>query len=89
VTNFYLTGVRLALRSYGLVKLAESNADRLAATLQQMGQMPPRIQPGAASDQEDPKDPADTRITSSSGPFSGDTLTSLGLNAGVGDFAGF
>jgi hypothetical protein len=89
MTDFYLTGVRLALRSSGLTKIAENSADELAAALHGLGEAPPRTQPQLASDTTDPKDPDDTKTVSSFGPFAGDTLTSLGLNTGTTDFLSY
>ena len=89
MNDFYFTGVRLALRSRGLTKLAETSADELAAALQQLGPAPERTQPELSSDTKDPKDPDDTKTVSSFGPFAGDTLTSLGLNTGTTEFLGY
>jgi len=89
MSPFFLTGVRLALRSRGLTKLAETAADELAAALQQLGPAPERMQPALTEGQTDPKDPDDTKTVSSFGPFAGDTLTSLGLNTGTTDFLAY
>lgn len=89
MTNFYLTGARLALRSHGLTKLAETPADELALVLKKLGPASERTPPSLVSETRDPKDPDDTMTVSGFGPFSGDTLTALGLNAGTVDFLGY
>lgn len=89
MNKYFLTGVRLALRSRGLTKLAETAADELAATLLQLGPAPERTQPELSAANKDPKDPDDTKTVSSFGPFAGDTLTALGLNTGTTDFLGY
>jgi hypothetical protein len=89
MNRFYNIGVRLALQSHGLTKLAETAADELAAALQQLGPAPERTQPQLAAANKDPKDPDDTKTVSSFGPFAGDTLTSLGLNSTTTDFLGY
>lgn len=89
MTDFYLTGVRLALRSRGLIKLAETTADELALVLKELGPAPKRTPSDLVSETKDPKDPDDTKTVSSFGPFSGDTLTALGLNTGTTDFLGY
>ncbi len=89
MTDFFLTGVRLAFRANGLTKLADSPADALAQTLQQLEQAPERVPAELASGSHDPKDPDDTKTVSGFGPFAGDTLTALGLNTGTTDFLSY
>jgi len=87
--QYFDTGVRLALSASGLKKLAEVPADILANALKSLGNAAPPVPPSLSADTRDPKDPDPTQTRSGYGPFSGDTLTSLGLNTNTTDFLSY
>jgi hypothetical protein len=90
VNEFSLTGVRLALRSSGLTKLADMSADDLAAALNEDAEQEEGERPTPITDRKprDPKEPSNYLRYTQAGPFGGDSLTQLGLNPyDTADFA--
>jgi hypothetical protein len=78
----YLLGARLAMKSAGLHKTAESilPAEALAATLKTLPDTGGKATTRFARE-VDPKDPPDNMRWSKSGPHGYDTLTTMGLTA--------
>ena len=90
MNEFYLTGVRMALRSAGLTKLSAFTADALAKALNEDAEQEESQRPAPITDRKprDPKEPSNYLRYTQAGPFGGDTLTQLGLNPyDTADFA--
>ena len=88
---YYLTGIRLALSTSGLTKLAALSAEALAARLNMDAEDEEEQRPQPITvdrKARDPKEPSNYLRYTQAGPFGGDTLTQLGLNPyDTADFA--